>query len=399
MLILLNKLSYIHAKFIMQKIILSFFGIINIFFISAQNLVVNPGAQSLPRGTGWTILSSGGSSCVSTPANTYTNWTVVPDGSANFPYDHTTGVAGGITFFSGCSLPNRGPFELLQDIDVSADAANIDLGVIQYTFSGYLQTPVLGETDQGRFIVDYLDAANVIIGSSYTSAWQSNSGGSGVAWNLYTNTRLAPVDTRKVRISLQTQIFTNILPINVYFDDISLIRTNILPVTLVSFTGNENAGKIYLSWKVADEINLSHYQLQQSTDGINFTGIATIGSGKKEYSYIDKNTSIYIDKYYYRLKMIDIDGKFSFSNVLPVKIKRQHSITISPNPAKNSVTISGFEGQGKITIISSNCSSLYNANTYAQEMKINISLLPPGLYVVRFTDGKAVSYKKLVVQK
>jgi hypothetical protein len=96
--------------------------------------------------------------------------------------------------------------------------------------------------------------------------------------------------------------------------------------------------------------------------------------------------------------MVDIDGKFSYSNVLPVKIKRLHSITISPNPAKNSVTISGFEKQGKITIINSNGSSVYSTNATAQPMKINISHLPAGLYIMRFTDGKIVSFKKLVVQ-
>jgi hypothetical protein len=387
----------------MRKIVLSFFGIISTLIISAQNLVTNPGAESLPRGTGWTIISAGGSVCAPAPTNTYLNWTMIPDGDPLlYPYDHTTGAAGGVTFFSGCSVANRGPFELLQDIDVSADAVNIDLGFIQYVFSGYIQTPVNntpgGQTDQGRFIVDYLDASNVIIGSSYTSAWQSYALGSLAGWNLYANTRLAPVGTRKVRIRLQTQIFTNTPAINAYFDDISLVKATVLPVTLISFTGSENAGKIYLNWKVADEINLSHYELEQSTDGSNFIRIATIEAGKKDYSFIDNTTSNYIDKYYYRLKMKDIDGKFSYSNVVPIKIKGQHSITISPNPAKNFVTVSGFERQGKITIINSNGSSVYNANATTQAMKINIAHLPAGLYVIRFTDGKAISYKKLVVQ-
>jgi hypothetical protein len=388
---------------LMQKTFLGIVGLISILTVSAQNLVVNPGGQSLPRGTGWTVLSAGGTACAVAPTNTYLSWTMIPDGSAGlYPYDHTTGAAGGVTFFSGCSVANRGPFELYQDIDVSADAVNIDLGIIQYTFSGYIQTPVNnipgGQTDQGRFIVDYLDVANVIIGSSYTSSWQSNALGSGAAWNLYNNTRVAPSGTRTVRVRLQTQVFTNTPAINAYFDDIALVKATVLPVTLISFTGTENDGKIYLSWKVADEINLANYQLQQSTDGINFNNIATITAGKKEYSFIDRNTSNYIDKYYYRLRMVDIDGKFSYSDVLPIKIRGKHSITISPNPAKDFVTLSGFESQGKITIINGSGASVYTGNTLTQGMKINIAHLPAGLYVVRFTDGKAVSYKKLLVQ-
>ncbi|WP_301923125.1 hypothetical protein [Ferruginibacter sp.] len=44
----------------MQKIILFIYGIINLNVVSAQNLVVNQDAESLPRGTGWSIISQGG---------------------------------------------------------------------------------------------------------------------------------------------------------------------------------------------------------------------------------------------------------------------------------------------------------------------------------------------------
>jgi len=385
----------------MQKILLFIFGIIATLNMSAQNLVVNPGAESSPPGTGWTIVNAGTVACSFIPANTYNNWTMVPDGSVDHPFDHTTGAAGGKIFFAGCnpfSFLVFTRFELFQDVDVSADAANIDLGLQQYIFSGYIQTPVSGQTDQGRFIVQYLDASNATLATGYTSSWQSNFLSSGTAWTPYTNTSFAPFGTRKVRIRLQAELNFNQYEINAYFDDISLTKLSVVPVKLTSFTGNEDGGKIYLNWKVADEIDLLNYELERSTDADNFNRIATIEAGKKDYSFIDKNTSSYIDKYYYRLKMVDIDGKFSYSNILPVKIKGLHSITISPNPAKNFVTISGFEKQGKITIINSNGASVYSTNATAQSMKIKISHLPAGLYIMRFTDGKIVSFKKFVVQ-
>ena len=392
---------YISKKITMQKILLFIFGIIGTLNISAQNLVINPGAESLPAGTGWTIVNAGTTACSLAPTNTYDNWTMVPDGSVNHPFDHTTGAAGGRIFFAGCnpfSFPAFTRFELFQDVDVSADATNIDLGLQQFIFSGYMQTPVSGQTDQGRFIVQYLDASNVTLATGYTSSWQSNFLGSGTAWTPYTNTSLAPVGTRKVRIRLQAELNVNQYEINAYFDDVSLTKPSVVPVKLISFNGNDDVGKIYLNWEVADEINLSNYELEQSTDGVNFNRIATIEAGKKNYSFTDNNTSSYIDKYYYRLKMVDINGKFSYSNVLPVKIKKLHSITISPNPAKNFVTINGFEKQGKITIINSNGASVYSTNATAQSMKISISHLPAGLYFMRFTDGKIVSFKKLFVQ-
>lgn len=385
----------------MQKFLLFIFGIIATLHLFAQNLVVNPDAESSPKGTGWTIVNAGVTACSSAPANTYNNWTMVPDNlSINHPFDHTTGAAGGTVFFAGCNPFSFSftRFELYQDIDVSADAVNIDLGTQPFTFGGYMQTPVSGQTDRGRFIVEYLDASNTLLGTGYTSGWQSNFAGSGTAWIAYNNTSLAPTGTRKVRIRLQAELNFNQFEINAYFDDISLTKPVVVPVKLISFTGNEGAGKINLNWKVADEINLKQYEVEKSTDAVNFTNIGVIKSGKNDYSFIDKNTSNYIDKYYYRLKMTDADGKFSYSTVLPIKIKGQVSLTISPNPANNFVTVSGFEKPGKINIINSNGSILYNANTTAQAMKINIASLPDGLYVLRFTDGKATSFKKFIVQ-
>ncbi len=385
----------------MQKFLLFIFGIIATLHLFAQNLVVNPDAESSPKGTGWTIVNAGVTACSSAPANTYNNWTMVPDNlSINHPFDHTTGAAGGTVFFAGCNPFSFSftRFELYQDIDVSADAVNIDLGTQPFTFGGYMQTPVSGQTDRGRFIVEYLDASNTLLGTGYTSGWQSNFAGSGTAWIAYNNTSLAPTGTRKVRIRLQAELNFNQFEINAYFDDISLTKPVVVPVKLISFTGNEGAGKINLNWKVADEINLKQYEVEKSTDAVNFTNIGVIKSGKNDYSFIDKNTSNYIDKYYYRLKMTDADGKFSYSTVLPIKIKGQVSLTISPNPANNFVTVSGFEKPGKINIINSNGSILYNANTTAQAMKINIASLPAGLYVLRFTDGKATSFKKFIVQ-
>src|SRR5687768_3314018 len=100
---------------------------------ASQNLVVNSGAEDNPRGTGWTIVSAGPTACGVAPSNTYLNWTMIPDGSGNYPAAH----GGTRTFFSGCSASAPGgPFEIFQDIDVSANAALIDGGNLSTTFSG-----------------------------------------------------------------------------------------------------------------------------------------------------------------------------------------------------------------------------------------------------------------------
>jgi hypothetical protein len=150
----------------MKKIVLIIVAAMLVNRLPAQNLVTNPDAESMPEGTGWTIISQGALSCLVSPTNNIINWTLKPNGTANYPYDHSTGASGGTVFFSGCDTYFQGPFELQQAIDVSADAALIDLGNEAYTFGGYIQTPVSNQTDQGRFIVDFLNASNGVLGTS-----------------------------------------------------------------------------------------------------------------------------------------------------------------------------------------------------------------------------------------
>lgn len=383
----------------MKKILLLVFGIINFLFLSAQNLVVNPDAESLPRGTGWTIVSEGATTCLLVPTSNYLNWTCIPNGSANYPFDHTTGAAGGTIFFPGCSSSYAPVFELKQDINVSADATNIDLGIMQYTFSGYMQTPVTNQTDQGRFIIDYLNATNNDLGHTYTSSWQSNFLGSGIGWNSYTDTRFAPVGTRVVRIRLQAQIFFNVPAINVYFDDITFTKPVLVPVTLLSFTGTENDNAINLNWKIADELNISKYELEQSTNGINFTKIAVLAGGKTSYSFTDKNISLLTENYYYRLKIVNTSTNFFYSKIVPIKIRGKQSFVLSPNPAKNQVTVTGLNRPGMLTIINASGASVFTTSTTIQNTTIPLSQFPAGIYIVCFTDGKNNSFKKLVIQK
>jgi hypothetical protein len=382
----------------MKKIILIIFKVILISQLPAQNLVINPDAESLPRGTGWTIVREGALSCTSSPTNNYLNWTMKPDGSVNYPYDHTTGASGGTVFYSGCDTYFQGPFELQQTIDVSADAASIDFGNQLYTFSGYMQTPVSNQTDQGRFIVDFLNASNTILGTSYSTNWQSYFGGSGTSWIYYTNTRIAPAGTRKVKIRMQTQLFNNQPAINVYFDDISLTKPIILPVSLISFTGKEADGNIHLNWKIAGEWDLKQFELEQSTDATHFNIIATLPADKTTYHFVDENNSHFADRYYYRLKMTGIDGKISYSKILIIRTTDNPSITLSPNPANNAITVNGLFQKGIISIINSSGRTVLTANTNAPSVTLHISRLPAGLYVVRFSNQKTIINKKLVIQ-
>lgn len=378
----------------MKRPISTVAAVLLIFTLQAQNLVINPDAESMPRGTGWTVLSQGALTCLLVPTNNIVNWTMKPNGTANYPYDHTTGAAGGTVFFSGCDTYFTGPFELEQTIDVSADSSSVDAGSQLYNFSGYMQTPVSNQTDMGRFVVDFMNNAGTLLGTGYRSEWQSNFDGSGATWHQHTNTQAAPAGTRKVRIRLQTQIHINQPAINVYFDDITFSKTSVVPVGLISFTGQSSSNTALLQWQLTEPVLYTKVEIERSRDGSSFNRIATLSANATGSFKDDHSTT---GKYYYRLKFSSADGNASYSHIITVKIRQGVSISISPNPARDVLNINSITCPGSISLINSNGSTVHTARINGPAATLDIARLPAGLYIVRYNCNGDITNKKILV--
>ena len=108
-----------------------------------------------------------------------------------------------------------------------------------------------------------------------------------------------------------------------------------LPLKLTGFSAVRDAGKTSLSWSTQNEVNVKSFGVERSQDGQRFSGIGSVNakntSAKNEYDFYD------MDKLegtiYYRLKMLDKDGAFVYSNTVAVQDRKQAAFTISPNPA------------------------------------------------------------------
>jgi type IX secretion system substrate protein len=366
------------------------------FIAVSQNLVTNPGAELTPAGTAWTIVSSGANVCAAgSAAFTYSNWTMTPDGSANYPVAH----GGTKTFYAGCNTTvPAGPFELNQTIDVSTSAAQIDGGFVSFSFNGYIQTPIAAQADAGRFIVDYLNASGTVLGTSYTSSYQSGTGGSGSSWIPYANTRAAASGTRKVRIRLQTTIATG-PAINAYFDDISLTKLTALPIALVSFSGKQIADNINLNWSINDAMGFSRFEIEKSTDTASFVTIKSVDfiNGQTGYSYSDAYTSGQAS-IFYRLKMIDMSGQYTYSPTLIFNIGPSMLFTISPNPASKRIDVTGLHNNGTLFIRNMNGGNMLQSRVNTSSLSLDISRLSKGIYLVSYSNGNALTTQKLIVQ-
>jgi uncharacterized protein (DUF1501 family) len=116
-----------------------------------------------------------------------------------------------------------------------------------------------------------------------------------------------------------------------------------LPVELLSFRVEKlNTVDAHLSWATASEQNTSRFEIERSTDGVSFDYQGKVNAAEhshelKSYSFVDKNLPI--DRYftfYYRLKMIDLDGQFAYTEIRAIKFDASLELfdfVLSPNPS------------------------------------------------------------------
>jgi len=180
-----------------------------------------------------------------------------------------------------------------------------------------------------------------------------------------------------------------------------------LPVQLLSFTVN-NIGnkKVLLNWKTEREINLMGYDIERSVDGVNFITLGFVNAtGHPDYSFTDI-APVY-GQNYYRLKMIDIDGKFKYSEIKNVDIKSKATLTISPNPSPGgriSFKFQGLKNRTGLSLAVTNSTGQLIKTFYFSAIENNtqymVGLGNAGIYFVRIslTDGETFS-EKVVVTK
>ncbi len=139
----------------------------------------------------------------------------------------------------------------------------------------------------------------------------------------------------------------NVAATNTY----SLVINAALPITLVSFNAVKgNNGGVVLNWTTADALNFLRFEVQRSSDGIHFSTIGSVDyTGASSYTYTDNAANNGIN--HYRLKLVDIDGRFENSLIRSIAIGRSAAIEIFPNPVSSIITVStGSQLQGRVTI-------------------------------------------------
>jgi hypothetical protein len=115
-----------------------------------------------------------------------------------------------------------------------------------------------------------------------------------------------------------------------------------LPVTFIDFTGTNKGNDILLHWSTAQESNNSHFEIQRNAhnDVLNFTAVDIVNaagesSSSKDYYYTDRFPLDGIN--YYRIKQVDKDNRFMYSNIISVRYEPKGMIRSFLNPIQSSL--------------------------------------------------------------
>jgi photosystem II stability/assembly factor-like uncharacterized protein len=193
------------------------------------------------------------------------------------------------------------------------------------------------------------------------------------------------------------------------------MSTNPIPVELISFRASLNERLVQLNWQTATETNNSGFEVLRSTDNITFSSLGFVkgagnSSSPKFYSFDDTEIQSGV-RYYYKLKQIDFDGSFTYSNTIEIAIPLPSTFSLNqnyPNPF-NPSTVIEFSlpenvGNVKLSIyntLGEKVAELVNTALIAGKYQYqwNAQNVATGMYIYELRTDKFVLAKKMVLLK
>jgi hypothetical protein len=197
-----------------------------------------------------------------------------------------------------------------------------------------------------------------------------------------------------------------------YYDDYQVLDL-IIPVELTSFTASVNEGNVVLNWSTATETNNHLFEIERKAETSEYITIGYVeGAGTttepQNYGYTDNKVET--GTYTYRLKQVDFDGTFTYSNEVEVDVTAPLSFNLDqnyPNPFNPTTNISySIPEAGNIIL------AVYNTvgekvavlvNGYSEaghfDVSFNASNLPSGVYLYKLQSANSVQTKKMMLLK
>lgn len=171
-----------------------------------------------------------------------------------------------------------------------------------------------------------------------------------------------------------------------------------LPVELIEFKGKLKNKAVHLNWTTASEDNNQGFEIEHSTNAGDWKTIAFIkGEGTSttinRYDYVHDNPQQ--GSNYYRLKQMDFNGGFQYSEIINIDVEKQIKVQAHPNPTNGKLKFTGIIFQNA-TLRIIDCTGKVVKKQVLQSQDLDISDLPDGLYFLSIINEKQAFEMKII---
>lgn len=234
-----------------------------------------------------------------------------------------------------------------------------------------------------------VDAGGTLANNTYT--WYKNN----VLFTEKTaNATLAVTEDGTYRVEVSNSAATQLILLsNPYI-------FSVLPLTWLNFNASNCSDNVCLQWKTENEQNTAHFEIERSVDGNNFIQLSKVASqnipGTHAYSTTDHSPAQGIN--YYRIKQVDQDGRYSYSDIRSVNAEIAGKLAISPNPANNFIILTGVDKAERVSLYNITGQLLREWIHVSGNQQLNISNLQKGMYIIKVLHHNGETVHKIIKQ-
>lgn len=197
-------------------------------------------------------------------------------------------------------------------------------------------------------------------------------------------------------------VFTSGLS-NQSISELTLTTSVALPLQWGNISAVRQGEYVLVTWNTEQEFNVSHFDVERSVDGLNWTvAIAHVASWGRSsgFGYAQTDRPHYPGRIYYRIRQTDTDRRYTFSRVVTVAAEGETPfITVGPNPASSYFNLTGMDPAAIAKVELLNTGGSLVQTWKGNQTRFVLGKLAPGIYYLRvqMTGGEVVS-KQLVVK-
>ena len=314
----------------------------------------------------------------------YINWSnrSVNGGSANFSITSTNPQQGAKSAFVEVTATGINPW----DIQLTRNNFSI-VQDEEYIVEFWAKADINGRTVP----VNIINAIDFTVYGSIVANLTDD-------WTFYSFIFTAPTDAGVLlTIDLGDEIG------EFYFDSFSFSKNSPLPIEFAFFEASAVDDKhVRLEWATYTETDNAFFEIQHSIDGHTFSEVEKINGqldSKTFLSYEMLHQIKQVGEHYYRIKQVNLDGSYSFSDIRVVSIKERSTFYIYPNPSNKILSISGVEGTESILIYDMRGQLKMDVSLSSINTKdIDISKLSVGIYLMKILSKHSTQVISFIKQ-